>query len=59
MPRLILSPFPKPAQSGFRKGGGLEEGNLKGIIPLGFPSSRDNFHQEMLEQINFEKVDLL
>ena len=32
-------PFPKPDQSGFRRGGGLEEGNLKGIIPLGFPSS--------------------
>ena len=34
----LYLPF-QASQSGFRKGGGLEEGNLKGIIPLGFPSS--------------------
>ena len=29
----------KPDQFGFRRGGGLEEGNLKGLCSLGFPSS--------------------
>ena len=35
----VFIPAPRHPQFGFRRGGGPEEGNLKGIIPLGFPSS--------------------
>ena len=46
LPGYCLPSFCQTRQFGFRRGGGPEEGNLKGLCSLGFPSSGSYFTGE-------------